>query len=119
MGLVKARSVAEVAVAAGTAYLTDDVRIVVDVRANPQSSDDWGFAFRASSGVGKKDSPSHLESSCANAVTKVCGLGGRSCIPFMSREGYDGYSSAEALEIGKSVDTLSCGDFKLMHQHCI
>ena len=57
MGLVKARSVAEVAVAAGAAYLTDDIRIVVDVRANPQSGDDWGFAFRPSSGVGKKDSP--------------------------------------------------------------
>ena len=47
MGLVKARSVAEVAVAAGAAYLADDVRIIVDVRAYPQSGDDWSFAFRA------------------------------------------------------------------------
>ena len=119
MGLVKARSVAEVAIAACAAYLVDDLRIVVDVRANSQSGNDWGFAFRASSGVGKKDSPSHLESSCANAVTKVCGLRRRSCVTFMSREGYDGYSCAEALEVGKSINTLSCGDFKPMHQHCI
>ena len=74
MGLVKTRSVAEVAVAASAAYLIDDLGIVVDVRANPQSGDDWSFAFRPDSGVGKKYSPSHLESSCANAVTKVRGL---------------------------------------------
>ena len=33
MGLVKVRGVAEVAVAASAAYLVDDFRIVVDVRA--------------------------------------------------------------------------------------
>ena len=54
MGLVKTRSVAEVAVAASAAYLIDDLGIVVDVRANPQSGDDRSFAFRPDSGVGKK-----------------------------------------------------------------
>ena len=74
MGLVKTRSVAEVAVAASAAYLIDDFGIGVDVRANPQSGDDWGFAFRPDSGVSEEYSPSHLESSCANAVTEVRGL---------------------------------------------